>query len=105
MQREPVTAHPNVATLTGASCKPGQIQSREKKNSTEEDNKMKKYEVNFTDYETGATSTIHTIVKPDGVIKPGGYTAEQYVADCKECADNEWNDMLSRGMITLTEIV
>lgn len=60
--------------------------------------KMKKYEVNFTDYETGATSPIDTIVKPDG------YTPEQYIADCKTNADDEWNEMLKNGEITLVEI-
>ena len=59
---------------------------------------MKKYEVNFTDYSTGATSPIDTVTKPDG------YTAEQYIKDCKENADDEWNEMLKNGEVTITEI-
>jgi hypothetical protein len=59
---------------------------------------MKKYEVNFTDYETGATSPIDTVIKPDG------YTADQYIKDCKENADDEWNRMLENGEVTLVEI-
>lgn len=59
---------------------------------------MKKYEVNFTDYETGATSPIDTVIKPEG------YTAEQYIKDCKENADDDWNAMLTGGTVTLIEI-
>lgn len=59
---------------------------------------MKKYEVNFTDCETRATSPIDTVIKPDG------YTADQYIKDCKENADDEWNRMLENGEVTLVEI-
>lgn len=59
---------------------------------------MKKYEVNYTDHETGATSPIDTVIKPDG------YTAEQYIKDCAENADDDWNAMLAGGTVTLTEV-
>ncbi len=59
---------------------------------------MKRYQVDFKDDVTGATSAIDTVVKPDG------YTADQYIKDCKEYADDEWNDMLTRGTVTITEI-
>lgn len=59
--------------------------------------KMKKYQVNFTDYDTGAESAIDTIVKPEG------YTADQYIKDCKANADDEWNNMLANGEVTLEE--
>ena len=54
---------------------------------------MKKYEVDFTDAKTGATSAIDTITAPDD------YTAEQYE---KDCADNDvyWGD----GTFTLVVI-
>ncbi len=59
---------------------------------------MKKYEVNYTDYETGATSPIDTVIRPDG------YTAEQYIKDCADNADADWNEMLNGGTVTLAEI-
>ena len=59
---------------------------------------MKKYEVNFTDNQTGATSPIDTVVKPEG------YTAQAYIDDCMENADDEWNAMLAGGTVTLTEV-
>ena len=59
---------------------------------------MKKYEVNFTDYETGATSPIDTVIKPDG------YTAQAYIDECMDNADDEWVEMLAGGKITLTEV-
>lgn len=58
---------------------------------------MNKYEVNYTD-NSGVTSPIDTIIKPEG------YTAEQYMEDCKENADDEWNEMLSAGSVRLTVI-
>ena len=58
---------------------------------------MQKYEVNYTD-SSGSTNPIDTI------IKPKGYTAEQYMEDCKENADDEWNEMLSAGSARLTVI-
>lgn len=57
-----------------------------------------KYEVNFTDYNTGATSAIDTVIGPEN------YTADQYIRDCKENAEDEWNDMLEMGEVTLIAI-
>lgn len=57
-----------------------------------------KYEVNFTDYNTGATSAIDT------VIGPQDYTADQYIRDCRENADDEWNELFELGEITLIAI-
>lgn len=59
---------------------------------------MKKYEVNYTDPETGATSPI------DIVEGPEGYTAEQYIADCEANADEEWCKMLRKGTVDLHEV-
>ena len=59
---------------------------------------MKKYEVNFTDYETGATSPIDTVIKPDG------YTAQAYIDECMDNADDEWIEMLAGGTVTLIEV-
>lgn len=59
---------------------------------------MKKYEVNFTDNNTGATSAIDTIIASDN------YTATDYLKDCEENADSEWCEMLKNGEITLIEI-
>ncbi len=60
---------------------------------------MKEYVVEYTDMATGATSPIDTIKAPEG------YTAENYIDDCKANADKEWCDMLERGFVTLTEEV
>lgn len=54
---------------------------------------MKKFEVNFTDARTGATSPIDTIVAGDD------YTPQQYLEDC-ENNGVEWGD----GKIFFTEI-
>ena len=59
---------------------------------------MKKYEVNYYDPSTGATSPIDVIEAPEGC------TAEQYVADCAEYADDDWNQMLDSGVVTLVEV-
>lgn len=59
---------------------------------------MKKYQVDLTDNNSGATSAIDTITAADN------YTAEDYLRDCKENADAEWCEMLANGEITLTEI-
>lgn len=59
---------------------------------------MKKYLVEYTDNETGATSPIDNITAPDG------YTAEDYIRDCAENADDDWNQMLSAGDVKLVEI-
>ena len=59
---------------------------------------MKKYEVDFTDFRTGATSAVDTIVAADD------YTAEDFVVDCMANADSEWNDMLCHGEVSLVEV-
>lgn len=59
---------------------------------------MKRYEVNLTSYETGATSPIDVIEERDG------YTADDYTSDCKDNADREWLDLLATGTITLYAI-
>lgn len=58
----------------------------------------RKYEVEFTDNRTGATSPIDTIEAE------AGYTAEQYIKDCRENADPEWVEMLEAGEVHLVEI-
>lgn len=57
-----------------------------------------KYEVDFYDNATGATSAIDTIEAPVG------YTAADYVRDCKKNADDEWNEMLEGGDVTLVAL-
>lgn len=59
---------------------------------------MKKYEVNFTDNNTGATSAIDTITAADN------YTADDYIKDCNNNADADYIEMLKNGTITLYEI-
>lgn len=59
---------------------------------------MKKYQVNFTDSQTGATSAIDIITEKDG------YTAEDYIRDCDANADSDYCDMLHSGEVTLEEI-
>lgn len=54
-----------------------------------------KYTIEYTDPTTGATSPIDTIEAPKG------YTAEQYIRDCEENADQEWIDMIHAGEITV----
>lgn len=54
---------------------------------------MRKYEIDYIDPETGAISPI------DNVEKEYGYTAEDYVRDCEENADDAWIDMLHRGAV------
>lgn len=59
---------------------------------------MKKYEINFTDNNTGATSAIDTITAADN------YTADDYIKDCNNNADADYIEMLKNGTITLYEI-
>lgn len=56
-----------------------------------------KYQINFRDHRTGATSAIDTVEKDQ-------YTAEQYIKECRENADDEWNEMLKNGTVTVEEI-
>lgn len=57
-----------------------------------------KYEVNYTDSTTGAKSAIDVITAQEG------YTAEDYIRDCKDNADDEWNEMLANGTVELIEV-
>lgn len=57
-----------------------------------------KYTVNYTDPTTGVTSPI------DNIEEVFGYTAEDYVNDCKDNADDEWNTMLANGKVELEEV-
>lgn len=59
---------------------------------------MKKYTVEFTNNETGATSPIDTIEAREG------YTAADYIRDCAGNADEAWNEMLANGIVELFEI-
>ena len=59
---------------------------------------MKKYEVNYTDRTTGATSAIDTIAAPNN------YTAADYVRECEENGDPDYVEMLHAGNVTLVEI-
>ena len=59
---------------------------------------MKKYQVNYTDNTTGATSAIDTITADNN------YTAENYINDCMANADNDYCEMLKNGTITLEMI-
>lgn len=57
---------------------------------------MKKYEVDITI--NGVTSAIDTIIASDN------YSAENYIKDCENNADNEYCEMLKSGEISLVEI-
>lgn len=59
---------------------------------------MKKYVVEFYDYENGATSTI------DKLEAPEGYTAEDYIRGCQTNADDEWNEMLAHGEVYIVPV-
>lgn len=59
---------------------------------------MKRYTVEFTDEKTGATSAIDTFEERDG------YTAADYIEDCKKNADAEWVEMLEGGEVEIREI-
>lgn len=56
------------------------------------------YEIDFTDPETGATSPIDT------QYVDGEYTAEQYIADCENNADEDWCEMLHSGTVEVVEV-
>ena len=60
--------------------------------------KMKKYVVEYTDAETGATSPI------DNIEEKEGHTAEQYIKDCDNNADEDWCKMLHKGTVELVEV-
>lgn len=73
------------------------IVNEEHQTIAQEENKVK-FMVNFYDPETGATSPI------DNIEEAEGYTAEQYIEDCKSNADDDWNKMLASGTVTLVEV-
>lgn len=56
---------------------------------------MRRYEVDFYDYNNGATEAIDTITAALD------YTAEQYIEDCRHNADAEWCELFDHGVITL----
>lgn len=56
------------------------------------------YQINLKDPRTGATSPI------DCVEAPSGYTADDYIRECKENADSEWYEMLKKGVVTIDPI-
>lgn len=57
-----------------------------------------RYQVDYTDPDTGATSPIDTI------SARAGYTADDYIRDCDANADSDWCEMLHRGSVTLLEL-
>lgn len=57
-----------------------------------------RYQVDYTDPDTGATSPIDTI------SARAGYTADDYIRDCDANADSDWCEMLHRGSVTLQEL-
>ena len=59
---------------------------------------MRKYEIDYTDPATGATSPIDT------QYVDGEYTAERYIADCERNADEDWCEMLRNGTVEVVEI-
>jgi len=54
-----------------------------------------KYQINYTDPTTGATSPIDTVDAYEG------YTAEDYIRDCRENADEDWIEMLDAGTVSV----
>lgn len=50
---------------------------------------MRRYQVNVS--MNGVTSAV------DSVLARDGYTAEAYIQDCKDNADDEWNEMLEEA--------
>ena len=59
---------------------------------------MKNYVVEFYDQLNGATSPIDILVN-----YPDDYTAEKYIKDCEENADDDYNNMLAIGFVSLVE--
>lgn len=59
---------------------------------------IKKYVVEFTDSETGATSPI------DNIEAAEGYTAADYIRDCESNSDVEYIEMLKNGTIELVPV-
>lgn len=59
---------------------------------------MAQFQVDFTDSNTGATSAIDTITAADN------YTADDYIRDCENNANNDYVNMIKSGEITLVKI-
>ena len=57
-----------------------------------------KYQIEFYDPSNGATSPI------DVVEAPCGYTADDYIRDCRKNADESWCDMLESGRVTVVPL-
>lgn len=57
-----------------------------------------RYQVDYTDPDTGATSPIDTI------SARAGYTAVDYIRDCDANADSDLCEMLHRGSVTLQKL-
>ena len=57
-----------------------------------------KYQVDYTDFRTGATSAIDTVIASED------YTASDYLVDCLVNGDPEWIDMLGKGSVELVKI-
>ena len=57
-----------------------------------------KFEVDFTDPITKATSPI------DNIEAPESYTAEDYIKDCENATDQDYIDMIKSGKITLVPV-
>ena len=59
---------------------------------------MKNYVVEVYDPTNDATSPIDTLVNYSD-----DYTAEKYIKDCEENADDDYNNMLATGFVSLVE--
>ena len=51
------------------------------------------YKIIFNDFEDGDDVVL------DIINGPVGYTAQDYIRDCKEQMSPEWNDMLRHGTV------
>ena len=60
---------------------------------------MKRVQIEFTDFRTGAASPIDIVNVPDD------YTEKDYINDCKKYADNDYNKMLRGGKVTFITIM
>lgn len=59
-----------------------------------------KYEVDLITYQ----ETNKVISPIDTIVAPTGYTAEDYISDCKHNAADDWCEMLKTGDVKLVEI-
>lgn len=60
-----------------------------------EEVEMARFTVEYTDSKSGATSSIDT------VEAPADYTAEKYILDCEDNADQDWVDMIHAGEVEI----